>query len=298
MIRRCMWIAFGLLTCANAAHGENATWIGGTGNWSDESRWSSNPDFPNNGSATFDVQISAGNITQDVASGVTIDSLAWTGGRIFGSQPITVLNSIDWSNGELLNSAGLVVDAGATLTHTGTSTQHSIGNNSLLSVDGAFRLVGSSLLNTGATVGNGAKLEILDGGLFDLQGDGGLSDTYFNNFSQVRVANVENSGLWTKSSGLGISLITDDWKFENRPTGVVEVQSGTLHFSEDGNGFVNDGVAEVHAGTLSVGGGQSTRCRRRLAIQHTGIAAVDRSSPQWRNHQQPWNGGDQWPCSV
>jgi fibronectin-binding autotransporter adhesin len=257
---------------------EPAIWNGSIGNWSDAARWSTSPLVPNNGGTTYDVSLAAGTLTQDVAAGITVESLDWSGGTLAGTAPLTVNQTVNWSNGALKNSGGLIVPIGATLNFTGNSTQHKLDDGGKLSLAGTFNLIGDSELNTGAAVANGATIEVFEAGTFDIQGNGNLTDTFFDNAGQVRKATLTNAGTFKKSSGSETSLVTDDWMIENTATGTLEVNAGTLRFSRDGNGFDNAGLAKVGAATLQVGGGTSSG-RFEVAAGGTLRFATRQSSP-------------------
>jgi hypothetical protein len=64
------------------AHALTATWGGGTGVWSDATRWSTDPLFPCNGQGgnTYDVVLGTGTATLDLDC--TIDSQSQTGGSL------------------------------------------------------------------------------------------------------------------------------------------------------------------------------------------------------------------------
>ncbi len=240
------------------AEAVDATWNGTNGNWTDAARWSTNPEIPDNSGTTYDVFVGGGTLAQNVVGGVTLDSLTWSGGMMTGAESVTVLNAVTWSDGSLANSGGLIVPLGSVVTYSGNSTQHKMDSGAQLVVGGNFVLAGNAELNTSAAVGNGATIEVLEGATFDIQGNGNLTDTFFDNFGQLRKGTVENAGLFTKSAGSGTSLVTDDWTIHNSATGVFDVSSGKLQFSRNGNGFNNAGLARVSAGTLQVGGGTST----------------------------------------
>src|SRR5262245_12140024 len=59
-----------------------STWNGTTGNWSDATRWSSNPNFPNNGNGgfTYDAIINSGSVTLD--QDIAIEKLTLSGGTL------------------------------------------------------------------------------------------------------------------------------------------------------------------------------------------------------------------------
>ena len=102
MLRALGWLEVLLLmSIGPAALADTAIWNGTSGNWSAAARWSTDPDFPNNDLTTYDVEFGAGTLTQDVAGGVTVDSLTWSGGTLTGSESLTVLSSVNWTNGSL-----------------------------------------------------------------------------------------------------------------------------------------------------------------------------------------------------
>ena len=76
-----------LLSAASAPlkAAEFAIWLGANGNWSDPTRWSTNPLFPDNGNGGFsyDVLISSGTVTLDQP--IAIDGLNGTGGNLRGA---------------------------------------------------------------------------------------------------------------------------------------------------------------------------------------------------------------------
>src|SRR5262245_43030526 len=57
----------------------NATWTGASGNWSDATKWSSNPTFPNNGVDTWNANFS-NNTTITLDQNIAIQAFNFNGG--------------------------------------------------------------------------------------------------------------------------------------------------------------------------------------------------------------------------
>jgi len=86
------------------------------------------------------------------------------------------------------------------------------------------------------------------GGLYDIQGDGGLKNgtRYYSHYGNVRTQQgngqgiFNNKGFLRKTSGTGVSLI--DSKINVNNTGEIEVNSGTLKIAGD---LVTSGLVEI-----------------------------------------------------
>src|SRR5687767_10073043 len=82
-----------------------STWNGSTGNWSDATKWSSNPLFPNNGASTFDVIHNGGSLTVD--QNIAIQKLNYSGGNLGGAGFTLTLNDLlTWTGGGM-SGAGI-----------------------------------------------------------------------------------------------------------------------------------------------------------------------------------------------
>src|SRR3954464_12899495 len=79
-----LFVAMALLLIGPAASAADvsATWNGSNGNWSDGSKWSTNPLAPNNGNGghTYDTVVNAGSVTLD--SPITIEKYVQDGGTL------------------------------------------------------------------------------------------------------------------------------------------------------------------------------------------------------------------------
>jgi hypothetical protein len=87
-------------TIAVAQAQVTAIWDGGTSTWDDSTHWSTNPNFPNNGTpegTTYNAVINAGEVTHSTAT--AIERLTLSGGRLAfgGGDPLTVAAGFDWS---------------------------------------------------------------------------------------------------------------------------------------------------------------------------------------------------------
>jgi hypothetical protein len=211
----------------------NSTWNGTVGNWSDATRWSSNPLFPNNGGGnTYNATISAGTVTVDTP--ITIDALTFSGGTLTGTQNLSTQGVFNWAggtlsgtgmltaNGGLVIGVGTYVLTGKTLVNTGTATlTHTTG--ATLRLDGPFALFDNQL---GATFTAGANTA-------------GTHNLTFSGTSGL----FNNAGTFNKA---GSDTLTVTTRFDN--LGQFNVDGGTVTFS--GDAFTNTGVLAIDSGRL------------------------------------------------
>ncbi len=106
-----------------------ATYNGGSGNWSDSTKWTPGV-VPNNGNngVDYDVNFSSGTLTQDIVAGVTINQLFMSGGTLVLANPLTLEDGLQFSGGSItsgiLNIAGISSQS-APLTVNGTTINNS-----------------------------------------------------------------------------------------------------------------------------------------------------------------------------
>ncbi|MEX2168263.1 MAG: hypothetical protein WD851_03055 [Pirellulales bacterium] len=114
--------SFAFLVGTSKAADVTATWDGGSGNWSDASRWILNPlgapVVPNNTSTTFDVVINSGTVTQDFVGGVVVEDIHLAGGTLSGNGDVTATGTSSWSKGTLSGNGKTTIAAGGTLSVT------------------------------------------------------------------------------------------------------------------------------------------------------------------------------------
>lgn len=139
----------------------NAT---GSGNWSDPTKWSSNPSLPGAGD---DVNLGAYNITLN--QDATVLSLTWTTGTltVSGNRTLTTAVTIPYNTGYVTTPVGNTLNFVGNMTYTSTS---GTVNNSVNG--GAFRVAGT-MNHTGNVVSRvfGIMVTIATGGAYNLTGD-------------------------------------------------------------------------------------------------------------------------------
>ena len=246
---------FGLLagvawiSVSDSAADVTSTWNSSTGNWSDPTRWSSYPNFPNNGNGgnIYDAVINGGIVTLDQNIAIrtlnlnsaidgSFDLSADTlnlNGTISGSGTTTV-RTLNWSTGAMFGAGTTTIPNNGQLTfpNPGTSVQlyRTLVNNGSATMTDTY-------VNFGAgTFQNNGSFTVTENGFHNFNTQVNFSSNAFN-----------NSGTFTKlgtgttqfeAAAFGSSL-----PFNN--TGVVDVQGGTLN--------LQSGVTQ-HAGTVLTGG--------------------------------------------
>ncbi|MGE3311488.1 MAG: beta strand repeat-containing protein [Limisphaerales bacterium] len=211
-----------------------ATWVGGaSGNWSDASKWSTNPQFPQNGLPgaldLYDASFAV-NVTVTLTEAVTIERLTSTAAlTLSGAFPLSL------NNGFHLDSASARTVAGSTVILLGGTSEYS----------GAGNLVFIS----GAVLNNHAVL--------DWQSDAGISygggtAGQFNNLA---------GATFRKSAGAGTTLISSGITFNN--SGTIDIDSGQLDLNggtfnlNDGSAFTGSGLTRAVGGLFTLSGSLS-----------------------------------------
>ncbi len=236
----------------HAAFGDtSATWNGATSTWSNAADWSTNPNYPNNGTPAgvlYDVVIKNGSVALDVTP--TIQLLALSGGTIAGQDTLTVDGLLTWTGGSLGNgttaqtfnaNGGISIGAfvelspGATLNNSATATWTA----------GTIDAVGNNTADQNTIFNN------LLGATFNVQ----TNATYEGRALSSTVPDVfNNQGTFTRSAGSG--LTTMEAEFNN--SGQATVQVGTMAFSgggiESGSFSVSTGAALNLSGTFTFTG--------------------------------------------
>src|SRR6059058_5518255 len=97
----------------------SASWLGGSGNWTTGSLWTTAPVYPNNGAVgTYDASIASGFPTLD--TNIAIQRLTLTGGEITGSFDLTLNNGLTWSGGHLYTTGTINLATGSSSTISGS----------------------------------------------------------------------------------------------------------------------------------------------------------------------------------
>lgn len=210
-----------------------ATWNGTSGNWSNASKWNTNPLFPNNGNGgfTFDAVQNGGEITLD--QNITIDGFTMNGGVLNGASALTTNTLLIFTGGGMDGSGAI---------HANGGVQFSGGN--LKNIYNRTFNIGANSTWTGGTLGLvNSNVVVQSGATFTTDFDGTMDSnivSFTGNFT------VNSGGTFTKSGGSGATIIGTGTGGANGDN-VAEVT------------FNNHGTTNVNSGTLSlVGGGNST----------------------------------------
>ena len=220
----------------------NSTWNGTTGNWTDATRWSTNPIFPNNGQPSggdlYNAIISSGTVTLDqniVIQGLTLGA----GGAINGSSNLTA-NAASVFSGFMTGSGTTTFNGPLTL-DTGSGINRNIINNSVTTWNGSIGINNS----TGTwTNQNGAT--------FDIQNN----QPWFVNAG----FNNQAGATLIKSAGSGLSTL----QLVNN-SGSILVNIGTLELVSG---------SSSGAGTFSVASGATLRLGNYTIAAGTGISGA------------------------
>lgn len=208
-----------------------ATWNGTTGNWSDATKWSTNPAFPNNGVNTFDAVQSSGTVTltQDIAiQKLSMSSSATNNGGGFNLTLNDLLTFSSASGSATLTGAGTInANGGANFNGNGDKD---ISGGRVLTLGGSSAWTAGRIRMNNATINNTAT------GTFTTNFDGTMD--YFSSPG----GSFNNAGIFTKSGGTGETIIRGLITFNN--TGTLNVNSGTLTLQGPSN----------HSGTVVLAG--------------------------------------------
>lgn len=182
----------------------SATWLNGTGNWTDATQWTTNPHFPNNGNGvTYDATINNGDVTLD--TNITIQRLFLNGGSVGGSSELTLNDGLNLTGGSLFD---------VTLKLTAGSSSN-IGAD-FTSFSGIATINNSGTVNETAFVGgvfNAPRINNLTGGVWNIHNADGFNVVLNNSGTIVADGNIffdstalKNSGNITVDGILGLSM--------------------------------------------------------------------------------------------
>ncbi len=259
--------AVGLAAIAGQASAQvSATWNSAlSGDWTDATSWSSDPDFPNNNGVTYDVFITptgapytvtldaaitiddfnmtSADATLDLTSNILIAEFDWnqSDARVLGTGTgeVTVRGTTSFSSGaELEGVDHFTMDGGLLLSGAGIVLDicdTCVDNNSVAGLwtgDGTIRMLEGSEFNNSAA----STLTITGSGAFAWDDLGATPS--FNNLGTIE-----------KNTDAGVTLF-DGLEFDNQ--GTLRVETGT--FRAD-NALV--GGSTLDRGTWEVSGGST-----------------------------------------
>ncbi|MBK8035638.1 MAG: PEP-CTERM sorting domain-containing protein [Verrucomicrobiaceae bacterium] len=203
------------LSTVSYAADQTATWNSTTGNWSDFTKWSTNPNFANNGNGgfTYDAIQNGGTLTVNQA--ITIQKYNLTGGTNTGAGSTLTLNELLTFSGGTMNGTG-TVDAsfGATL----SGGNRTIADGRVLNLGGNSTWTGGSIF-----IGNNGQLVVASGATLDTS----AALTITNNFSPID-GFFKIQGTFNKDGATTVALGAASGSFATENTGVVNVNGGTL----------------------------------------------------------------------
>ncbi|MAE63521.1 MAG: hypothetical protein CMJ18_04555 [Phycisphaeraceae bacterium] len=202
-----------------------ATWDGSSADWSDATRWSSNPVVPNNtADRTFDVVIQSGFVNVDIP--VVIDEFTFTGDGLNGTLDITVENRMTLGGGRIGGNGVIRAQGGLLLTGSSTEMHASIESSGLAVWEsGLVRTRGSS----------NPIFRNLPSGVLDVRPEETIESQ-----SAFHVP-IVNEGLLRRSTGMFATTL-----LEVQNDGTVAVESGAIGISR----FSGVGSYEIAEGTL------------------------------------------------
>ena len=220
----------------------NSTWNGTSGNWSDFTRWSSNPQFPNNGNGGNDYNAFVNGGTVNVNLPITVQQLAFGGGTIVRSNDLTVNADFTWNFGSLTGAGLLKIDGGGTL-----STNAQVSGGEIRFGDGvnpstfAHTNLGRLVLN------NSAQASVQNGTTYEINVTSPGSNIGSATSGTPGTFTVEAGGILRKT-GPATHLIANNVVLNNN--GTIEVDQGILSFDPSTATWANAGLISIASGSM------------------------------------------------
>jgi hypothetical protein len=207
-----------------------ATWLGGTGNWSDPTLWNIG-EVPNNGVDTYDVYISSGSVSLDIDAmilqltlgggslsssdkNIVTDSLTLTGGSLSGSGTVVVNGPIEWTGGGMSGTGVVTANGGIMISGSNYKYLYRPLNNA----NNQTAVYSGSNWNIGINVAIGV-FNNLAGSTFEVHAStiGGYYTSAFNNEGTIVPVGIDKLTITPRFNNYGTLEI---------PNGELEVQGG------------------------------------------------------------------------
>jgi hypothetical protein len=165
----------------------NTRWLGGTGNWSDSTRWLSNPLFPNDtGSTHYSTLIRDGSVNLD--TDITVTRFLMTGGTLTGGHSLSITGGLVWSGGTISGSPGSSVNlAAGSISTIAPPLDRFGGSGANITLSGTLNNFGT--VTQSLQVNSGVINNMAGGTWKGLVGGSGI----FNNFGEILEVN-SNAG--------------------------------------------------------------------------------------------------------
>jgi Secretion system C-terminal sorting domain len=239
IVKRISLLFFIISLTINGLHATTYTWSGGTGDWSDETKWLPNG-VPN---GLDNAIINSGIVNLDNNNNFSIESLTLNGGSIVGDNSTFDISNLYWNGGTISH-----------LNKLNVSDDCIIGGSNIHILDNA------GLYPQYDCVWNSGDIRFCDGGIIRIETDytlfvNGSSDKKMYDSCSTNISRFYLLGNFEKS-GTGI-LTIENIAIKQNANSTISVFEGTLllkmhgYFSE-----VFQGTFDVSAGaTLNFGGG-------------------------------------------
>jgi hypothetical protein len=176
-----------------------------------------------------------------VSAATTADMVVRAGGQRGGAGVLVVTDTFDFQLGDLNGAGTTNVASGGTLLFT-TNLIKTLTNGHTLEIAGT-----AVALDGGLRPRGNALVDILTGGVFDIQSDA-FSVSYENTGNRIN-----NSGTFRKSLGTGTNSIAAAVPFTNSAGGAIDIQTGTLSVGDltHAAGAVIQGRGTLALGTVT-----------------------------------------------
>ena len=184
------------------------TWIGGTGDWSDPSNWSTGCIPGPNDNVVFNAGSFTGNQTVTVDINAYCHDMTWTGilpdlPNFTGPESVIINGSLTFSGAETVDVEGNFIFNGAAI-ETITTNGAAIASDYWMSGIGQFTLT-DNLTTTGSV--------IVDQGIFDANGTTVTCSSFLSNTGNTRTVNIANSNITLTGTGTVWDLTTGGLTF-------------------------------------------------------------------------------------
>jgi len=217
------------------------------------------------GAGTF---LISGSATVDISVAYSIANLTMTGGTLTGGAAVTVTGTHTITLGTMIGSGQTVFQG------NGTINSMNLDDNRLVEIRAITTWTGSASQRIWfnlTAAGGGGTISVVAGAIFDIQTDAHMG------YWAGSAGQFNNAGTVRKTIGTGTTGMAA--RFNN--SSIVEVQTGTLHFSGGGAhaGTFNTAAGaavQLGAGTHTITGGGVTGAGTLLI---SGSATVDISVP-------------------
>jgi hypothetical protein len=241
-------------TAAPAASGQviTSTWTGVSGNWTNPTIWSTNPNYPNNGTpagTTYNAVVNGPAVnTVAIDAPITVDQFTFQGGIIGGTADLTVAGAMSWFGGVLGGSGNVAVAGNSTIQSTTGSLPPMVTGRTVTLGGPQNTMSGQAGSQPELRFGNAGRLVIPPGATLNVAA---TSPAVFYDLSNG-TASVSNAGTIRTQAGSGLFL--QGMHFDN--SGLIDISNGTLSVGGwfGGTGIVSGGHVYVDGG-LTPGSG-------------------------------------------